>query len=67
MTTEVTVERMTFGKCKNCLIQEAVYSGGICEECHQNKARVVRALYERGLEPGTKEFIEQLQLNGVYY
>ncbi len=64
---ECKVTQVTYGKCKNCFIEDAIYSRGICKTCEENKQRVVRALCERGLEPGTEEFINELQLNGVYY
>ena len=61
------ITQMTFGKCKVCKVKEAVYSRGVCKDCEDKRNKVIRKLYEKGLEPGTIAFIEELKKEKVYY
>ncbi len=64
---ETKAEQVTFGTCKVCKINEGIYSRGVCSECHEKKCKVCRELDEKGLEPGTEEYIKGLKEAGVYY
>ena len=64
---ETKIEQVTFGTCKVCKINEAVYSRGICRECHEKKCKIMRELEEKGIDAGTEEYIKELKEAGVYY
>lgn len=64
---ESQITQITFGVCKNCNVNVAVYSRGICKECQAKKNKVMRELENRGIEAGTEEFINKLKEMFVYY
>lgn len=66
MVEGVTVTRMTFGVCKKCKKNPAVFSSGLCDECHLKRSIVVRGLFDKGLQAGTEDFINALKKAGVY-
>jgi len=61
------IGQVTFGICKVCKNNPAVYSRGVCRECEEKRQVVIRELNNKGIEGGTKEFINTLKKEGVYY
>ena len=64
---ETKITQMTYGTCKVCRLNEAVYSRGVCRECQEKKDKFCRTMEDKGLEPGTEEYIEGMKKEGVYY